>query len=114
MIASSEKSLQKVACFSACPLNQLLTANINGTLEVTPDENRRIGRIKEDFGGQNALEFTVANADVIELDHASGSVGLDLMAEVPITRLELTPQSATHRVTVDNIQVFTSQPVTVE
>ena len=30
------------------------------------------------------------------------------MAAVPITRLELNPKSATHRVTADNIQVYTS------
>jgi RHS repeat-associated protein len=90
-------------------LNQLLYANLKGSFEVRPEiGEQKIGLTKGDYGGRNSLEFTVAALDVIELDYASGSIGVDLLAPIPVTRIELNPNSVTHRVTAGNLRVYTS------
>ena len=90
-------------------LNQLIFANMKGRFEVNPEnELQRVGRTMEDFGGLKALDFAIDDLELIELDYASGSVGVDLQASIPVTRIELKPTSPIHRVDAQNIRIYVS------
>ncbi|HOJ78308.1 MAG TPA: hypothetical protein PL158_09440, partial [Bacillota bacterium] len=91
-------------------LNQLIFARIKGKFEAESDENFEVGRALKDLQGQKPLEFSIDQLEVIELDYAAGSIGVDLQAPVPVSRVRLTPQSPIHRVTTpESLAVYISQ-----
>lgn len=91
-------------------LNQLIFAGLKGQFEAdTQIEEQQVGRIVKDFKGQLPLEFQINQLDIMELDYAAGSIGVDLQVPAAITRIQLTPQSPLHRVTeADSLGVFIS------
>ena len=91
-------------------LNQLLYANLKGNFEIDQEEEtQKIGKTS-DFKGQKTFEFELNQLEVIELDYAAGSIGVDLLAPVKVTKIELQPNSPIHRVTKStSIRVYISQ-----
>jgi YD repeat-containing protein len=53
------------------------------------------------------LEFNLS-PEILELDYAAGSIGVDLRGEFPVTRVELTPDSPVHRVKPRHLMVYVS------
>jgi RHS repeat-associated protein len=92
-------------------LNQLLYANLKGNFAIDQEEEtQKIGKTRSDFKGQKTFEFELSQMDVIELDYAAGSIGVDLLAPVKVTKIELQPNSPIHRVTKStSIRVYISQ-----
>jgi RHS repeat-associated protein len=83
-------------------LNQLSYADLHGNFEIDPDEeNQKFGHAQDDFKGQQSFNFETElnQMDIFELDYAAGSIGVDLLAPVKITRLEIKPNSPINRVT---------------
>jgi len=90
-------------------VNRLVYASINGSFAMDPREELQIaGTVKEDFSGQQQLEFSAGQLDLIELDYAAGSIGVDLQMTADITKAELMPDSPLHRVAARNIRVYSS------
>jgi YD repeat-containing protein len=92
-------------------LNQLLYANLKGNFEINPEEEtQKIGKTRSDFKGQKTFEFELSQMDIIELDYAAGSIGVDLLAPVKVTKIELQPNGPIQRVTKStSIRLYISQ-----
>jgi RHS repeat-associated protein len=91
-------------------LNQLLYANLKGDFEINPDEEvQTVGKVRNDYNKQTPLEFAVQAPDIIEMDYAAGSIGVDLLAPVKVNRIELKPNSPLHRITAGTVRVYISQ-----
>jgi YD repeat-containing protein len=93
-------------------LNQVLYANVYGGFEVASDSFKHTaGRSLEDYKGGKSPEqlYSPEMQEIIELDYAAGSMTVDLLAPVKITRIELTSQSPMARVKARNLRVYTSQ-----
>jgi len=92
-------------------LNQMLYANLKGNFEIDQEEEKqKIGKTRSDFKGQKTFEFELSQMDIIELDYAAGSIGVDLLAPVKVTKIELQPNSPIHRVTKStSIRLYISQ-----
>jgi RHS repeat-associated protein len=93
--------------------NRLVAAYLSGKFGVNADEEeQRIGAVRDDhFGMKNLemnLEEVVEDVSLIELDYASGSIGVDLEGEYEVTRIVLTPLAPENRVTAEAVRVFTS------
>ncbi len=89
-------------------LNQLVFVKLQGTFEIGPEnDDQRQGRTLEDYYGNKQLEFT-ALPEILELDYAAGSIGVDLRGEFPVTRVELTPDSPVHRVKSRHLTLYVS------
>ncbi len=90
-------------------LNQLLTADLKGKFECDPSVGAQdVGRTLSDYTGQSSLMRLASQTEIIELDYAAGSIGVDLQKPVLISRVELTPQSPVHRVKASNLAVYYS------
>ena len=80
-------------------LNQLIYANLKGKFETDPhEEEQKVGKVLDDWLGQNPLELSLDQVDVTELDYAAGSIGIDLLDTVFVTKVLLTPQNSEHRI----------------
>ena len=92
-------------------LNQLLYANLKGNFEIDKEEEtQKVGKTRSDFKGQKSFEFELSQLDIIELDYAAGSLGVDLLAPVKVTKITLQPNSPVHRVTKStSIRLYISQ-----
>ena len=95
--------------FSYDSLNQLLFANLQGKFEVDGKaETQRVGRVINDFVGNKTLDFAVSKVELIELDYAAGSIGVDLQGTYPVTRVELMPNNPLHRVEARHLTLYSS------
>ena len=92
-------------------LNQLLYANLNGSFENSPGEEvQKVGNTVSDFKGQQSFGFELNQMDIIDLDYAAGSIGVDLLAQMNVTKIDLQPNSPINRVTKpSSIRVYYSQ-----
>ena len=89
-------------------LNQLIFARLQEAFEIGPEnDDQRQGRTLEDYYGNKQLEFNLS-PEILELDYAAGSIGVDLRGEFPVTRVELTPESPVHRVKPRHLAVYVS------
>ncbi len=90
-------------------LNQLVFADLKGKFENNPsDGDQKVARTLSDYSGQKPLELLAAQSEIIELDYAAGSIGVDLYDQVTVSRIELSPQSPIHRVNAGNIALYYS------
>ena len=95
--------------FSYDSLNQLLFANLKGKFEVdAKEEVQKVGRVINDFVGDQILDFTVSKIEIIELDYAAGSIGVDLLGTFSVTRVELVPNKPVHRVEERHLTLYGS------
>ena len=95
--------------FSYDSLNQLLFANLKGKFEVdAKEEVQKVGRVINDFVGDQILDFTVSKIEIIELDYAAGSIGVDLLGTFPVTRVALKPKNPVHRVEARHLNLYGS------
>jgi RHS repeat-associated protein len=92
-------------------LNQLIYAKLYGNFEVNPDEEtQKVGNTRNDFKGLKSFEFELNEMDLIELDYAAGSIGVDLLDQVKVSRVVLTPNGPVHRVkSSKQLRVYYSQ-----
>ncbi|WP_319561731.1 RHS repeat-associated core domain-containing protein [Marispirochaeta sp.] len=65
------------------------------------------GYVQNDVVGNDALAF-IDDTTTVKLDYNAGSVGADLGGVSTIERVTLSPTSVSHRVSNENIQVYTS------
>ncbi len=70
--------------------------------------------VRDDRAGIKTLESYHSGTEVIELDYAAGSIGVDLGATVAVSRVELLPASPVHRVGTRHLSVWTSTGGTYE
>src|SRR5690554_2377543 len=95
--------------FSYDSLNQLVYAQLQGSFEVDAREERQqVGLVREDYFGQEPLIAVVDETEIIELDYAAGSIGVDLLSAFPVTRIELTPQAPVNRVHAGSLILYGS------
>ncbi len=100
--------IQRNNDFQYDALNQLVFARLEGSFEIGPEnDDQRQGRILEDYYGTKQLEF-VSLPEILELDYAAGSIGVDIRGEFPVTRVELTPESPVNRVKPRHLMVYVS------
>jgi hypothetical protein len=66
---------------------------------------------KKPVSFKKTFEFELSQMDIIELDYAAGSIGVDLLAPViKVTKIELQPNGPIHRVTKStSIRLYISQ-----
>lgn len=90
-------------------LNQLLFANLKGKFEVDGKaEVQKVGRVLFDYTRDGILDFAISQFELIELDYAAGSIGVDLLGTFPVTRVELHPNNPTHRVEARHLSLYGS------
>jgi len=90
-------------------LNQLLFANLKGKFEVDGQEEvQKVGRVLTDYQGDGILDFAINQLELIELDYAAGSIGVDLLGTFPVTRVALIPNNPNHRVEARHLSLYGS------
>ncbi|HEY8462991.1 MAG TPA: hypothetical protein VIM29_03065, partial [Bacillota bacterium] len=90
-------------------LNQLLFANLKGKFEVDGKaEVQKVGRVLTDYTGDGILDFAISQFELIELDYAAGSIGVDLLGNFLVTRVELYPNNPNHRVEARHLSLYGS------
>lgn len=90
-------------------MNQLIYAQLQGYFEVDArEEKQQVGLAREDYFGQEPLAAVVDETEIIELDYAAGSIGVDLLSVFPVTRVELTPQAPVNRVQAESLRLYGS------
>ena len=71
-----------------------------------------MGAVREDMFGNSrlnfALEEVIDNEDILALDYAAGSIGVELNGVYELTKITLTAQQADTRVDSEAIRVFVS------
>lgn len=90
-------------------LNRLLTASEKGRfISDSHAESKLVGTVQDDYAGDSTVSFTGEDLE-LAFDSASMSLGVDLGSSREISRVELTPKQAPHRVTATTIDVLTSE-----
>ena len=90
-------------------MNQLIYTQLQGYFEVDArEEKQQVGLAREDYFGQEPLAAVVDETEIIEVDYAAGSIGVDLLSVFPVTRVELTPQAPVNRVGAESLRLYGS------
>lgn len=103
--------------FAYDELNQLISAHLQGNFEKdSSDEQQKVGKVRDDQLGKkpmqmipsSQMELPVDQLEVIQLDYAAGSIGVDLQDNVRVSRILLSPNSSIHRVKQNKLSVYVS------
>ncbi|MBN2396710.1 MAG: hypothetical protein JXC36_09685, partial [Candidatus Atribacteria bacterium] len=94
--------------------NRLTNAYLNGSFQAdVEDDEQTVGVIREDMKGGKQLEFNLEfvldDPEIVELDYAAGSIGVDLEGLYEVTRIELKAENPDNRVIPEAIRVFASE-----
>ena len=97
-------------------LGRLKAVYLQGRFTVrSSEEAHSTGAVREDLFGSKKLSFdlsgqtrTVEGVEVLDLDFAAGSIGVDLKEVYDISRITLTALLTANRVTAEAIRVFVS------
>ncbi len=93
--------------------NRLKGSYLKGSFPADVKEgSQSVGAVREDLFGRKQLEFSLEEVlediNILELDYAAGSIGVDLKGEYAVSRIELVPQAGANRVIPEAVRVFTS------
>ena len=92
-------------------MNQLVSAFMKGDFTAdVKDERQRLAKMEEDLFGLVPLDYEAEldDVEVLRLDYAASSIGVDLKNNYDVTKIVLTPELQNNRVIEEDIRVFSS------